>query len=194
MWAELKRVKNLHTSLAIELAVRTWLYVQGHSTNSGPFTSLWAPPQGYWFEYLFGPSSREGPACSVPFVPLVLHPFLFGTVLRKIALDPITLWHQLSIHNGHIVAVDAAVIYFSPEKRNTSVKTWYRQHNQYQPGRGCLISLFFFCCFESSQVNWHPHISGKRQYHCILFRKSLVDIHSCLTEWQKYPWSLKLLV
>lgn len=50
----------------------------------------------------------------------------------------------LSIHNGHTVAVDAAVIYFSPEKRNTTMKTSYRQHDQYQPGKGTLnfASLF----------------------------------------------------
>lgn len=76
---------------------------------------------------------------------------------------------------------------FLQKKRNTTVKTSYRQHDQYQPGRGCLISLVFCCCFEFSQLNWHPHVSGKRQYLCMLFRKSLVDIHSCLTEWQKYP-------
>lgn len=81
------------------------------------------------------------------------------------------------------------------KKRDTTVKTSYRQHDQYQPGRGCLISrLFFLLLWIFTTQLASTYISGKRQYPCILFRKSLVDVHSCLTEWQKYPWSLKLLV
>lgn len=69
--------------------------------------------------------------------------------------------------------------FYSLRKRKiTPVETSYRQYDQYKPGIGCPV----FLCYLNF-YNWHPHISGKRQYLCIQYlEKSLVVIHSCLTE------------
>lgn len=135
---------------------------------------------------------------------------LHTSLAMNLLWRPGSLWHSVrENHAGSNNSVTSALcsqrprcccwccghlLLFRKKKGNTTVKTSYRQHDQYRPGRGRLISLFFFWCSEFAQPKWHPHMPGKRQYLCISFRKSLVDIHSCLTEWRKYPWSLKLLV
>lgn len=91
-------------------------------------------------------------------------------------------------------AVDAALINFLEVEKAKQNK---KNHNsediirtaQSIPTRERMLCLTFSAAFT---INWRPYMSGKRQFLCILFRKSLVDIHSCLTERQKIPMESKI--